>query len=161
MFAYCNNNPTSYLDQTGHEPIAIIIGIVVTFIGFVGATLAIGAHKTANPTYSEKTPSPNNGSKKKPKNLPSWKKMNLEIDHIISGHMPDGPRNPDGKKSVFYGITASQLIKLIQEAYNHSSKIATVGDRIKLRGYSSTFNVVVEIWINIADFVIESAYPKG
>ena len=160
MFAYCNNNPSNYLDKTGHEPVAIIIGLVVAIIGFVGGALAIGAHQTAKPTYSENSPSSKNGNKK-PKNIPSWKKMNLEIDHITSGHMPDGPRNPDGKKSVFYGVTASQLIKLIHEAYNHSSKVATVGDRIKLRGYSSTFNIVVEIWINIKEYVIESAYPKG
>lgn len=75
--------------------------------------------------------------------------------------MPDGPRNPYGNKTVFWGLTTSQVIELIREAYNHSSKIGTVGDRIILIGFSDTFNMDVEIWLNIAEKVIETAFPRG
>ena len=71
---------------------------------------------------------------KKPVNLPSHKKVTLDIDHITSGHMPDGPRNPDGKKDVFWGLTTTQVIKAIYEAYQHSSKLKTQWDRIKIIG---------------------------
>ena len=77
----------------------------------------------------------------------------------LPGHMPGGNRNPDDTKSVFYGVTAAQMMKIVQEAYNNSSKIATIGDRIKLQGYSSIYGKVIELWINISDYILETAYP--
>ena len=97
---------------------------------------------------------------KKPPNLPSKKKVELDMDHIASGHMPGGDRNPDGKKSVFWGMTYAQVVKAVYEAYETSSKLQTQGDRIRLIGFSGSFNMFVEMWINIVTKIIETAYPK-
>lgn len=165
MFAYCNNSPINEYDPNGHEPISLsilalcaIAALACTVIVAVGTKIISSIQQTSKAGLSE---AKDNNSKKKPINLPSWKKLDLDKDHIFSGHMPDGPRNPNGNKTVFWGLTTSQVVKLIQEAYNHSSKIATVGDRIQLIGYSDTFSMAIEIWLNIAEKVIESAYPKG
>ncbi len=83
------------------------------------------------------------------------------MNHISSGHMPGGDRNPDGKKSVFWGLTTEQVVKAIYEAYEHAKRLQTQGDRIKLIGSSSTFNLLIEMWINVVTYVIETAYPKG
>jgi hypothetical protein len=102
-----------------------------------------------------------NSQQKKPVNLPSPKKMSLDLEHIASGHMPGGNRNPDGKKSVFWGLSTEQVIRAIYEAYQHSSKQQTQGDRIRLIGTSDSFGLIIEMWINVITNVIETAYPKG
>ena len=45
-------------------------------------------------------------SKPKSPNLPTFKKLTIMMDHIMSGHSPGGGHNPKGNKSVFYGMTA-------------------------------------------------------
>lgn len=82
------------------------------------------------------------------------------MDHILSGHTPNGPRNPKGNKTVFWGMTARQIVKAIYEAYMNGKKIQTQGDRVLVEGFSSTFNMFIRIWVNVVEFVIETAYPK-
>ena len=96
---------------------------------------------------------------KKPTNLPSWKKLKVDTGHILSGHTAGGSRNPNGNKTIFHGLNAYQILRAIQEAYNHSSKIKTQGERILLRGFSNTYNLIIEIWLNLEKMVIETAYP--
>ena len=98
--------------------------------------------------------------KKKPVNLPSMKKLTIDMDHIVSGHTPNGNRrDPNGNKGVFYGMTAAAINKAIQEAYGTCEKIITQGERILVRGYSKTYDMVIEMWVNVKDYVIETAYP--
>jgi len=96
---------------------------------------------------------------KKPTNLPSWKKLKVNTEHILSGHAAGGSRNPNGNKSVFHGLNAYQILKAIQEAYNHSSKTKTQGERVLLRGFSETYKLVIEMWLNLEEMIIETAYP--
>lgn len=98
---------------------------------------------------------------KKPVNLPSWNKLTVDMEHILSGHTPNGSRNPDGKKSIFYGMTAEQILRAIKEAYNNCSKLQTQGDRVLLEGFSESYNLLVQIWVNLTTRVIETAYPVG
>ena len=81
------------------------------------------------------------------------------MEHIKSGYMPNGSRNPNGRKGVFYGLTANEILKAIQEAYHNSSRIYSQGERILVEGYSHTYNLVIQMWVNIVDFIIETAYP--
>ena len=162
MFAYCNSNPIKYIDPQGGEPISLtILGVsalaIVGIAGFALVTSTPLLYESSQEVYVAKGTSP----KKKPVNLPSWKKLDVNIEHIASGHMPNGSRNPDDKKSVFIGVTTHQMVKAIYEAYNHSSKLATVGSRVKLSGFSPTFNIFIEMWVNLAELIIETAYPKG
>ena len=97
---------------------------------------------------------------KKPINLPSFKKLGINKVHIESGHMPGGSRNPNGNKTVFYGFTAQQVYKAIEEAHNNSHKLKTQGWNVLIEGYSKTYNLVIRMWVNVKDYIIETAYPK-
>ena len=81
------------------------------------------------------------------------------MEHIKTGHMPGGSRNQKGLKSVFYGLTAEQIRKAIIDAYNSGTKWKMQGDRILVRGYSDTYELLIEIWVNIKTYIIETAYP--
>ncbi len=98
--------------------------------------------------------------KKKPVNLPSIKKLTIDMEHIVSGHTSNGNRrDPNGNKGVFYGMTAEAINKAIKEAYGSCEKITTQGERILVRGFSKTYDIVIEMWVNVKDYVIETAYP--
>jgi hypothetical protein len=159
MFAYCLNNPVIRYDPSGTVSMKSLDfdtdELLLPFKDAIGggvAALAIGV-AVSSVLLSQ-------SNQKKPVNLPSGKKVKLDMDHISSGHMPDGDRNPDGNKSVFWGMTSAQVAKAIYEAYNASSKLQSQGSRIKLIGYSNTFNLIIEMWINITTKIIETAYPK-
>lgn len=152
-------------DASGCDPISVSLFTYYALIAvasFVVAAVSVWTiESTQENLPSNISEAKDTGNKKKPVNLPPWKKLQVDEEHITSGHMPDGPRNPDDKKSVFTGMTVVQVMRAIQEAYAHSSKIATSGNMIKLRGYSSEFNMVIEIWLDIAEKIIKTAYPKG
>ena len=160
MFAYCLNNPIKYIDALGYsvqtcfdeslEKLNLTsnvgrncgtVALIVVGVA-AGALLASGQRRG------------------KPVNLPSKRKVKLDTDHIESGHTPDGSRNPKGNKSVFVGLTSHEIAKAIYEAYSNASKLQTQGPRVKLIGFSQTYNLVIEMWLNIVDLIIETAYPK-
>ena len=153
MFAYCGNSPIARIDSTGYKYL-INEADLVAIGGGIYTGLSLFEFFDALSSNSQQR-----SSKKKPKNLPSWSKLSISLDHIVSGHMPGGGRNPDDKKTVFYGVTVSQMLKIIQEAYNNSSRVATVGDRILLQGFSYMYGKAIEIWLNVAEMNIETAYP--
>ena len=155
MFTYCNNAPLNSVDPSGHyaarsESVFAVMtkdsgGRIVAGVVLSAVVLTAVSGKNRN---------------KKPPNLPARKKMTLDIDHIVSGHMPNGPRNPDGKKTVFWGMTTQQVIRAIYEAYSNSTKLQTQGTNIRIMGYSNSFNLFIEMWIDITEFIIKTAYPK-
>lgn len=72
-------------------------------------------------------------------NLPSWKKIKIDLEHILSGHTPEGVRaiqsQMAGKgKDVFKGMSDKQIEKAIRYAYRDSKLIKIQGDRAFLRG---------------------------
>ena len=155
MFAYCGNNPVKYYDPSGtisYDAYSDDADLFERMLeGGAGGVIALGA--VAGITYL--------ANQKKPVNLPARRKVTIDIDHVISGHTPGGSRNPTGKKSVFVGLTTQQIVKAIYEAYSHSSKLKTQWHNIKLVGYSDTFDLVIEMWIDTILDVITTAYPKG
>ena len=126
------------------------VGLVMLGIITIGAVTAAGIW-----LYNK-----NQASKPKSPNLPAYKKLSLDMDHIMSGHYPGGGRNPKGKKSVFYGMTVDAVRRAIEEAYKVCEKNQTQGNNVLVRGYSETYNMVIEMWVNIKDRIIETAYPK-
>ena len=162
MFSYCRNNPVKRKDVTGASDVCYVKGfddnpfndwenLAGGSGGAVGCVVGTGISCWALSKVH----------RKKPVNLPSPKKLTLDLEHISSGHMPGGNRNPNGNKSVFWGLTLEQAIKAIYEAYQHSSKLQTQGDSIKVVGYSETYDILIEMWINVVTYIIETAYPKG
>lgn len=95
----------------------------------------------------------------KPINLLSYKKIDIDMDHIISGHTSGGSRaNQSGGKTIFPSyMSESQIEKTVREAYRNGSKIQTQGDRVLVRGEAN--GVTVEMWVNTSTNTIETAYP--
>ncbi|WP_198524665.1 RHS repeat-associated core domain-containing protein [Paenibacillus phocaensis] len=95
----------------------------------------------------------------KPINLPSYKSIKIDIDHIISGHTKGGARAKQSKlKDLFPdNMSKSQIEKAIQNAYSKSKKIQTQGDRVLVRGESN--GITIEMWVNTKTKTIETAYP--
>ena len=153
MFAYCQNSPVNYSDSSGtiaaksfSDNPMLGTDMLRGCAGGLGLIL-LGALIRSN-------------NKKKPVNLPSSKKLSIDTEHIASGHMPDGSRNPKGNKDVFYGLSLQQVVNAVYEAYKNSTKLKTQGNSIKLLGYSESYNLWIEMWVDIFEFVIKTAYPK-
>ncbi|MBW7453040.1 polymorphic toxin-type HINT domain-containing protein [Paenibacillus sepulcri] len=95
----------------------------------------------------------------KPINLPSYKSVVIDMEHIISGHTKDGFRATQSKlKDLFPdNMNDSQIEKAVRDAYSNSSKLQTQGDRVLVRGQSN--GLTIEIWVNKSTKIIETAYP--
>ena len=137
-------------------PVIVCVAVVATAV-VATAVVAYGVvHYVSTSTASTDDSA---HSRKKPNNLPKWKKLTLDMDHITSGHMPGGSRNPDGKKTVFFGLTAEQLRRAIEEAYSTCKKLQTQYDRVLVEGYSPSTGYTIQMWINLVTLIIETAYP--
>lgn len=96
----------------------------------------------------------------KPVNLPSYKKIGINIDHILSGHQDGGWRQqtPGAKKTTFPGYMSAQDIeKTIRGAYRNGSRIGSSGGRILVEGPSDIGKI--RMYVNTSDNIIESAWP--
>lgn len=98
-------------------------------------------------------------NKMKPKsvNLPSWKKVSLDMEHILSGHTAGGSRASNIKDLFPSNMNNTQIKNAILNAYRYSEKIFTQGDRVLVRGTSGKLQI--EMWVNTATKTIETAYP--
>jgi RHS repeat-associated protein len=86
-------------------------------------------------------------------NLPAWKTIIIDIEHIASGHMKGGSRVSSLKTIFPDNLSERQVENLVREAYRNSKKIKTQGDRVLLRGNN------IEMWVNTQTKTIETAYP--
>ena len=98
--------------------------------------------------------------------LPSWKKVTVDMTEVLGGHTSTGKRylqsvKDGGSKELFpETMTADQIERAVKSAYrNVTEKLATQGDRIKLRGVSDD-GLTIEMWLNKKANLIETAYPK-
>ena len=92
--------------------------------------------------------------------MPSYKKLTLDKVHILSGHGAGGKRGGPDKDKFPKWMTWPMIQKAIQEAYNTSKKLQTQGDSVFLSGFSKTYNIVVQMWVDLKTMVIKSAWPK-
>lgn len=102
----------------------------------------------------------NEVSKIKPVNLPSYKTINIDMKHILSGHVESGHRaKQSGKKDLFpRNMSQKQIENAIREAYKSGKRLKTQGDRVKIEGNGG--GMKIEMWVNIKTKTIETAYPK-
>lgn len=91
-------------------------------------------------------------------NLPSWKKNDIDMDHIASGHMKGGSRVSSRKDLFPDTMSKSQIEKSVRQAYRNGKKIETQGDRVRVIGRDKGLSI--EMWVNTKNRQIESAYPK-
>jgi RHS repeat-associated protein len=95
-------------------------------------------------------------------NLPSWRKLTIDMDHIASGHMPGGARvSPN--KGVFEGMTERQVQRAVRDAYNSGKRVETQhgidgAKRVRVRGAGGGREI--EMWVNLTARRVETAYPR-
>lgn len=100
-------------------------------------------------------------------NLPSWNKLTVDAEHILSGHKTGGTRLTSSVKSgkgkdVFpEWMTDKQILSAVKEAYGNSKKIKTQvvdGETIiKLIGDSE--GTKIEMYVNLTQKKLTTAYP--
>jgi len=100
------------------------------------------------------------GKASKSINLPSYKKVEIDMQHITSGHTKSGGRAvQSSKKSTFPNyMTEKQIENAVRNAYKHGNKLRTQGDRVLVEGVSD--GIKIEMWVNTKTKIIETAYPK-
>ena len=97
-------------------------------------------------------------AKRKSPNLPSGKKVKLDMDHIMSGHSAGGNRGGPKKDRFPPWMTAPMIERAIRIAYSCCEKVQTQGDRVFLEGHYDRYTI--QMWLNLVTKVIESAWPK-
>src|ERR1051325_1543969 len=91
----------------------------------------------------------------KPSNLPAWKKIDIDIAHIVDRHTVGGAATSESA-SKFAGMSAKQIERVVRQAYRYGQKIKTRGDRVLIRG--SYGKLQIDMWVNTVTRVIETAY---
>lgn len=89
-------------------------------------------------------------------NLPGWSRVSVDMAHIAERHMAGGALT--GGKSVFVGHNMQGVMAAIKQAYGSAAVVRQQGDRVLLSGMTKT-GMQVEMWLNKATNVIETAYP--
>ena len=181
VFCYCINNPINQQDQNGLSPSfsAVMKGVAITALVIAelaiavavapvivvgGASIAAGSALTvAGVAVGTAIVATGAGIvydsiKKKPVNLPSYKRIKLDMDHIMSGHGYNGNRGPNKDKFPPW-VNPYIAEKIIRHAYRYGEKIKSQGDRVMIHGpwYK---NNIIEMWVNTKTMIIESAWPK-
>lgn len=94
----------------------------------------------------------------KPVNLPSWEKVTVDMEHIAERHMPGGALTEG--RDVFVNPNGQGVQTAIRQAYGSATVMAVQGERVLFEGVTKT-GMTVQMWLNKASKVIESAYPVG
>jgi hypothetical protein len=94
----------------------------------------------------------------KPVNLPAYKDVKIDMDHIKSGHTEGGDR-VSPRKDLFPKDMSDKAIEgAVREAYKNGAKLATQGERVLVEGKSGS--LTIQMWVNKATKTIEAAWPK-
>ena len=159
LFAYCLNNHVNMVDTDG-EIAEFVIGA-----GGVGAAnfwnpagwiligaAGIGALALGGYAIYKRTQRP------KPVNLPSYKKIKLDMEEILSGHGPNDKRGGPKKDRFPWYMTAPAIEKAVRQAYRYGKVINRQGERVFVRGpWGRSY---IEMWVNTVTDIIETAWPK-
>jgi hypothetical protein len=94
-------------------------------------------------------------------NLPAWKKLTLNLDHVTARHVPGG-REVGPTKSLFENMTERQIRSAIEEAYRSGRKVGTQVARnghVRVKIHGSGGGYEIEMYVNVTNKQIETAYP--
>ncbi|NJL29551.1 MAG: hypothetical protein HC897_17525 [Thermoanaerobaculia bacterium] len=89
-------------------------------------------------------------------NLPSWRRIVIDMIHIAERHMVGGALT--ARRTVFPSYMSREAVeKAVRFAYRFGEKVGSQGERVIVRG---TFDgITIEMWVNTATKTIETAYP--
>lgn len=89
-------------------------------------------------------------------NLPAWRRVGIDMGHVLERHTVGGPLSA-GRTTFPELMSERGIERAVREAYRYGQRVGGEGDRILMRGTSG--NLTVEMWLNRASGVIETAYP--
>jgi|GEM_PF-991523 len=95
----------------------------------------------------------------KPINLPGWRRIAIDMEHIASGHMIGGSRVSSLKTLFSESMSVNQVQNAVRQAYRYSERVASQGNRVLVRGESG--GTQIEMWVNTDTRTIETAYPTS
>ena len=93
-------------------------------------------------------------------NLPSWKKMTIDMKHTVSGHIDGGWRTgcKENNKTLFpEGFSEKQVEKIIRQAYRNGKKVKTRDDRCVVIGEYE--GIKIKMHVDVKNKIIKTAYP--
>jgi RHS repeat-associated protein len=99
-------------------------------------------------------------------NLPSWKKVSIDMDHVLDRHTAAGATfqqsaKAGGNKSLFPGDwSAKKIEKEIREAYRGASPVGTKNGIVELKGTLSNGQSVT-IYVEKKSKKITTAFPSA
>jgi RHS repeat-associated protein len=95
----------------------------------------------------------------KPVNLPSYKKVTIDMEEVTSGHVKGGSRVSPIKDLFPEGMTPAQIERTVREAYRNSRLVRTQADGIRKLVRGEADGLTIDMWVNTATKEIETAYP--
>ena len=94
----------------------------------------------------------------KPVNLPAWRTVRIDMEHIESGHMAGGSRVSSNKGLFPATMNQAQVESGIRDAYRYGQRVRSQGDRVLVRGQTSD-GLEIKMWVNTKTREIETAWP--
>lgn len=188
MFAYCGNNPAASFDHYGTYATAIgfgrsdecvwgaaggggIVGIgLLTWLCQILSTESRGNQTTIKEAGDGAT-SVSGGAIPQAANqkaqLPSSKKITINMDHILSGHSAGGNRGGPRKSRFPSWMTAAMIERAIRIAYENAEKAGAIqyswqeGVETARQFFRGFFEgMEIDFWFNYTKKMIETAWPK-
>jgi len=96
----------------------------------------------------------------KPINLPAWRDVGIDIDHVLAGHTEGGLRSSPSKDLFPSTWNSGEIESAIRNAYRYSGRIRSQGDKVLVVGPGPVgTNMRIIMWVNKRTRTIESAYP--
>lgn len=102
-------------------------------------------------------------------NLPSWNKLKVEMEHILSGHRKGGGRlaqsiEAGGTKDIFpEWLSDKQILKAIETAYGNAKKVETQtrfnGEKIAVL-VGEADNMKIKMYVNLTTKTLETAFSQ-
>jgi RHS repeat-associated protein len=90
-------------------------------------------------------------------NLPAWRKVTIDIEHIASGHMLGGSRVSPAKTLFPPWMDERNVEAAVRQAYRFAGLVERQGENIRLIGQAGALKI--EMWLNTVSNTIR-AYPK-
>ena len=141
---------TSQLDSPAPGPGDVLGGIIL------GGAAVVAGGVWVYDTFFARTP-----------NLPSWKKVHVDMEHIMSGHSSGGQRGGPNKDRFPWWMTEASILKAIEEAYKHAEKGGemitswTNGvEEVRQLFQGEGGGLTIQFWFNHTTSTIETAWPK-
>ena len=171
LFLYCYNNPMNYVDYTGESAVAMFtawassawtwaaadgplpFGDIVYVVGAVALGVVAIAELVQTIDLSDDKPS-----------LPNESEVDVDIDHIMQEHHPNGGKGP--KKDKFpKWMTAAMVEETVRNAYqsavnNLPQSIIKIQENVRYYLQGFVGDQKINIWFDFITKTITTAFPK-